>query len=319
MKKLTVVMPFLNEGIEPVNTIISMNNTADPDTFDIIAINDGGTFEHEEKLKEHKNVFYVNNKHRIGVAASRAIGINNCNTDAALVIDGHMRFDKDDWVNKIHDACMTYPKTVFCTRSYVLHDTDSVDKLDPLRPISETSKHYSLGAKVTFNNNIQRYPFAIRWYDYSNCLKEMNGLLPCVLGANYACKTNRFKNIRSFEGLKLYGYDEQYISIKNWLLGGCCKGLDTVKVGHIFRKTAPFISPTKYYVYNVLFAAHTLLEDEPVYLEKCYEVLKTNNEFNNGLELLKTNWDIVQSYHAHFKSMKTRSIKEYSDQFNIGL
>ena len=40
-KRLTVIMPFLNEGDEPLRTIQSIYETANPDDLEIIAIQDG--------------------------------------------------------------------------------------------------------------------------------------------------------------------------------------------------------------------------------------------------------------------------------------
>ena len=63
MKKISVIMPFLKEGKEPLNTIISMNRTADPSSFEILAICDGEeNYEHENEIRKIPNVKYFKNE-----------------------------------------------------------------------------------------------------------------------------------------------------------------------------------------------------------------------------------------------------------------
>lgn len=316
MKKLTIVMPFLNEGYEPINTILSINNTTDPTQIQIIAICDAPVYEYEEKIKEFSNVTFIKNQHTIGVDASRSMGINLTQTDAVLIIDAHMRFSADDWVNKIHDAVMSGPKTLWCTRSLVLHNTMTEEELNPLIDVASVNRKYSVGAKLYYLQD-SKTPFHLKWAENSSFLTETDGYLSCVLGANYAGNTEWLKSIRSFEGLMSWGFSEQYISVKNWLLGGDCKGLDTVSIGHIFRPRAPYVTPYKNNVYNMLFTGYTLFSDELDIFENYVTLLKVTSDYDAAMKMIESRQDIANIYKNYFLTKKTKLISEYFEQFNI--
>jgi glycosyltransferase involved in cell wall biosynthesis len=317
MKKLTIVMPFLNEGYEPVNTIMSINNTANPDEIEIIAICDAPEYEYENKLRQFSNVTFIKNQYTIGVDASRSVGINLAKTDAVLIIDAHMRFSHDDWVNKIWIAVQESPKTLWCTRGIVLHDTMTEEELNPLRDVLDVSRHYSVGAILHYFENSSKVPFHLKWSMNSSFLTKTDGFLSCVLGANYAGSSDWLRHIRSFEGMMSWGFSEQYISVKNWLLGGDCRGLDTVSIGHIFRSRAPYVTPYKYHLYNMIFTAYTLFSDELDICNNYINLLKTSSEFTEANKMIEARWDIVQTYRQYFLQYKTTKLSEYLDRFNI--
>lgn len=317
MKKLTIIMPFLNEGYEPINTIISINNTTDPTQIQIIAICDSPEYEYEEQITQFPNVIFVKNKQKIGVDASRSVGINLAQTDAVLIIDAHMRFSNDDWVDKIYDAVMSNQKTLWCTRSVVLHNTMTIEELDPLKDVLSVERRYSVGAKLYYQKEESTLPFHLKWAEHSSFLTETNGYVSCILGANYAGSTQWLQSIRSFEGMLTWGFSEQYVSIKNWLLGGDCRGLDSVSIGHIFRRTPPFVSPFRDNVHNMLFTAYTLFSDELDIFTNYISLLSTHHEYENAMKILDSRWDIVNIYRNYFLPKKTQKLTEYFDKFNI--
>lgn len=319
MKKVSVVMAFLNEKAEPLNTVISMNRSADPSTFEIIVMCDAPEYEFEHEITKYPNVRLVKNKNRLGPHAASTVGIHMAEAPSVLIIDAHMRFCQDDWVNKIHDACMTNPTTLFCTRSYVLQDAWDPELLDPMRDFREVTDRYSVGARLKFfDSKIHELrPLQPEWIEKSNFIKEFGGYVPCILGANYAANTEHIKKIRCFEGMKLYGFCEQFVSIKNWVFGWDCKGLDTVSIAHMFRPTPPFVSHSKYFIWNVLLTIHVLFYDNPRFIERCYEVLNKDISMPGALELLQENWDVIESQKAYFEPMRKLSSQEFLDKFNI--
>ena len=312
-------MPFLNEKYEPINTIISMNNTANVEDFDIIAICDAPEYEFEDDIKNFSNVTFIKNTHNIGVDASRSMGINMAKTPAVLIIDGHMRFSHDDWVNKIFDAVISSPKTLWCTRSIVLWHEMTAEQMNPMLDVLDMATHYSVGAKLRYFDSQDEGIFGLSWSQGSSCIEESDGYLSSVLGANYAGNTEWLKRILSFEGLLNWGFSEQYISIKNWLSGGDCRGLDTVSIGHIFRSHAPFLASFKNHVYNMLFTVHTLFPDELDIFNSSIKIIQKKHPHNyeTAMELLNLRWDIVCTYRERFFSMKTMTIKDLFERFSI--
>ena len=319
MKKVSVVMAFLNEKAEPLNTVISMNRSADPATFEIVVVCDAPEYEFENEITKYPNVKLIKNKNRLGPHAATNVGIYEAEAPSILVIDGHMRFCKDEWVEKIHDDCMSDPTSLFCARSYVLRDEWEPELLDPTRDFREITDRYSVGARFKFfEKRIHELrPLQPEWIEKSNFLTEYDGRVPCILGANYAMNTEHIKRIRCFEGMKMYGFSEQFVSIKNWMFGWECKGLDTVSIAHMFRSVPPFVSHSKYFIWNVLFTIHVLFYDNPKFIEKCYEILNKDVSMPGALQILSENWDIIESYKGYFKPMRKMTSQEFLDKFNI--
>lgn len=74
--KLTILIPFLNEGKEVENTIESIVSTS-KDELDIILINDASDY---RSLLEKYDVTYIENEQRKGVSTCRNIGVKRCKT-----------------------------------------------------------------------------------------------------------------------------------------------------------------------------------------------------------------------------------------------
>lgn len=86
--------------------------------------------------------------------------------------------------------------------------------------------------------------------------------VPCVLGACYAATKDYWNSIRGFEGLKGYGCEEAYISLKSWMKGGGCYLINTITIGHLFRKEFPYVVGNNESILNKLFIADNLLDQE---------------------------------------------------------
>ena len=75
MSKLTVIIPFLNEGEELENTLRSIREHSDGEV-DILVINDASTdgWDYGDVARKYR-AEYMMNKQRLGVAASRDLGV----------------------------------------------------------------------------------------------------------------------------------------------------------------------------------------------------------------------------------------------------
>ena len=101
-KKLTIIIPFLNEGKEVYNTVKSIRDHSNMNEVAIILINDASNdkFNYEEIANEFNTEYYTNPS-RLGVAASRDLGVKLCKTPYFLLLDAHMRFYNNKWVDRI--------------------------------------------------------------------------------------------------------------------------------------------------------------------------------------------------------------------------
>ena len=99
----------------------------------------------------------------------------------------------------------------------------------------------------------------VSWRDEESLPDSPTEPIPAVLGAGYAASKRYWKHLRGLEGLKSYGSDEPYMSLKAWMEGGCCTLLKNVVIGHIYRKSSPFKRFTEEEIYNRLLVANLLL------------------------------------------------------------
>ena len=101
MKRLTIIIPFLLEKEEVEQTLANMYQYLE-DEIDVILINDASDDGYDYKSVADKyRALYVENEERIGVAASRDKGIELCQTPYFLLLDAHMRFYNQTWLNRI--------------------------------------------------------------------------------------------------------------------------------------------------------------------------------------------------------------------------
>ena len=68
-KQVSIIVPFLNEGVWPYKTIQSIYDTANHDLFDVIAINDNSKDNYD--FSKFPDVRYIKNDQRMGVDGCR--------------------------------------------------------------------------------------------------------------------------------------------------------------------------------------------------------------------------------------------------------
>lgn len=247
-KKLTVVIPFLNEGEEVVNTVRSIRETV-RDAVEIIVVNDcsNDNYDYIHNLEEY-NVHYVYNQFRIGASASKEKGAQLAPTPYFLLLDAHMRFYSNDWHAILTDMLEADDRRILCCQTKAL--------------TKKEKKVFYNGAATTMAAFVfwgyQDYIPGIRWNAYENYQKISFPKIPCVLGACYAASKRYWNYIKGYQGLVHYGHEEAYISIKTWLEGGGCTFVPNVVVGHIYRDFFPYRVTTSNMYYNLLVIADTL-------------------------------------------------------------
>ena len=250
-KYLTIIIPFLNEGDEIVLTVRSVRETAGDDV-EIITINDGSDdgYPYRENLLPY-SVVYLENKERKGVAASRDYGIGLCKTPYFLLLDGHMRFYDAEWSGRIVAELEKNDRQLLCCQGRYLEKTDGQVRDIPTR----TNKSY--GAYLPLPKSFRLID--VMWRNEESMPDSPTEPIPAVLGAGYAASKRYWQYLRGLDGLKYYGSDEPYISLKVWMEGGQCTLLKDVVAGHIYRKKSPFKRYTDEEIYNRLLVAELLL------------------------------------------------------------
>lgn len=301
MKRITIIIPFLNEGDELNNTVNSIYETANPDDFEIILIDDV-SFDNIDfnRFDKYKEVTYVRNEIRIGVDGCRDIGINMTKTPYVLIIDAHMRFTNDDWLNKIVSELEKDPKLLLCTKSGILNEDNPNEWMDK-------DGYNNCGVKIypffiPKDNIDERCIFEPRWMKIQND-KGYLYEVPCIMGANYASSVEWLKYIKGFKGLIQWGGSEQFISLKTWLAGGSVKVLTTVIIGHLYKvKLKQKFSVTNIFtLYNSLLIAYVLFDDKITFafLDFCLK----DSRYKNSIKLLNENILELDKDRKYYKSI----------------
>lgn len=296
-RKLTVIVPFLNEGIEVAKTVDSVCQYAQ-NQVDILVINDASNYlyDYEEMLKPYP-ITYIRNEKRIGVAACRDLGVSLMHTPYFLFLDSHMRFYEEGWVKQIIDYLEQDDRRLLCCQTYAL----AKDENDDIAPIPDRGISY--GAYISFRDNDFLSP---KWIfkDDPEPGKEIIDI-PCVFGAAYAASKRYWSYLRGLEGLICYGFDETYMSLKVWLEGGRCQLIKNIIAGHIYRTRSPYRVCHEELMYNRLWIAALLLPDE--WKEKAFALCRQQNEplYERMIKLLHENTAQLEELKDYYSKVFT--------------
>lgn len=300
--ELTVIIPFLNEGEEVKLTVESIRETAG-NAVDIIVINDCSYDGYDYRnCLEDLDVNYIFNTQRKGVAESRNLGVRLCRTPYFLLLDAHMRFYDRQWHVRIADRLKADDRILLCCQTKILgKDTDGnvFEQLD-------VKKHF--GAYMPLQNG--EYLPDIKWNNTERCPNDNEEDIPFVLGAGYATSCRYWLYLRGLDGLKQYGSDEAYISLKVWREGGRCILLKDVVIGHIYRTAFPYKNDNAACVYNNLFIASLLFPES--LRRRAFKIAESLNSslYQDALKMLNSNASLIEELKAYYDSVFTRSFKD---------
>lgn len=326
-KKLSIVMPFLNEGNEPILTIQSIYDTANPDDFEIVAIQDSPEPHVLEEVNKPNSLFpsvrFYKNKSRCGVDATRNAGVHLASSPNILLIDAHMRFKKNShWLPRIVEVLEKEPQTLFCTTCLGLgyERGDNVETAD--------IKYY--GATLLMTNDFKEKQSFFCGNGEKKVAREvlepkwLRGLkentpspyeVPCVMGANYCFTKKWFEYLHGLNFLLSWGSSEPYLALKSWLAGGNVKLLYDVEIGHIFRDRAPYTTPVWHLIFNKLLMARLLLPADMDFIIESY--LPQGAELEDAKKIYSINADKLEAEHKYLQSIFQRTAKDYCKYHQI--
>ena len=261
--KLSVVIPVLNEGEELSRTLFEVRRTAS-DNVDVIVVDDASTDGYDYKQASlHYNACYIRHPERWGSGPTKQHGIDEVCTPYFLVIDSHMRFYDSIWWQEICDQIDNNHEAVYCTRCKPWSARTGREMETPIHG----------GAYVDFFATGSRSLLDLHWLraQYPN---EKILTVPCVLGACYAASKDYWRYLRGFEGLRGYGCEEIYISLKSWMMGKGCRLINNITIGHLFREEFPYVVGRNEDLINKMIVTDLLLPDEyKIRILECIKLL----------------------------------------------
>lgn len=301
-KQLTVIIPFLNEGEEVARTVRSVLDHSHGEV-DILLINDASADGYDyEEVAHRYGTAYIRNEERIGVAASRDKGVVCSRTPYVLFLDAHMRFYTDDWVDRIVQELQADSRALLCCQTLGLHVVDG-------QIIQNRKRPPSFGAYVNLYDPLHSFECNWLFKEGQKTTGPNTLLIPCVLGATYACTKAYWLYLKGLQGLMFYGNDESYISIKVWLEGGRCKLLKDVSVGHIYREEPPYVIENAPRLYNRLLLAELLLPDRAK--ARVFSTIKGNYR-----TIFRSSVDILYRRRAEIGALKAYYRKIFTYEFS---
>ena len=305
--KLTVVMTALDEGVEVDETLASIRETAGDDV-EIVFVNDASTDGHPYRdVAEKFGARYFENEMRMGCARARDIGVAAVTTPMAMLIDSHMRFHHDAWWIQIADAIEHDPRAIYCT---------CCDPLDVRGQRLVDGPSTSHAARIELGDGPDEDLLEPKWLRDVDLVPERVDV-PCVLGATYAFDVSYYQKLGGLAGLRGWGMDEPYLSMKAWLEGGRCRLLTRVLIGHKFKEGSQYKVYAAHTYYNKLFLCETLLPRDladglrvRVEASARRRSPEEASAYERAAARIASHGAVLSQLREHFASMQTRSFDQ---------
>jgi glycosyltransferase involved in cell wall biosynthesis len=314
-KRLSIVMPFRNEGLEPERTVRSILATAPPDSFEVIAVEDGTNhYEDGRRLTRYPQVRHFRTETCTGVDGCRQLGVSLAESENVLIIDAHMRFRADDWLPRIEQALEEFPRCVFCTtcvdigwghfdlERVVLGETELLKKYRGAR----LSLFARLGLDARGATRPQGFPsildvWPIEGPEEPGSQAKGSSPIPCIIGANYAVKRDWYESLHGVRGLLSWGGSESFLSLKSHLAGGACRLLPDIEIGHLFRASSPNPFPIEHYYYNKVLMARVLFPGP--FAQHLVELLGSDPAIDAARAMARRNAAFIAREASYFQSL----------------
>ena len=174
-----------------------------------------------------------------GVSSSRRRGCEAASGEVFIVLDAHLSF-ADDWLEALLDVIDE--RSVYCAASW----------------------DYELTAPRFFGANIRWEPSPWRGLTFEPRRAEPAEAIvdvPMVLGACYAVTRSGYDALGGFSPVfRLWGCDEQDLSLRAHLAGLSVRCATRARVGHLDGRSQNYLRPPEYVIHNVHALLRTLWE-----------------------------------------------------------
>ncbi|XP_023222451.1 putative polypeptide N-acetylgalactosaminyltransferase 10 [Centruroides sculpturatus] len=233
----SVVVPFHNEHWSTLlRTVTSVLNRAPPELLkEVILVDDFSTKEKLKKplndyvRKHFKNVRILRANKREGLIRARLLGAKATTGDVIIFLDSHTEANVN-WLPPLLEPIALDRKTVVCPFIDVIDfDTFAYRAQDE-------------GARGSFDWELYYKRLPLLPEDLQQPTEPFKS--PVMAGGLFAIDRKFFWELGGYdEGLDVWGGEQYELSFKIWQCGGQMVDAPCSRIGHIYRKFAPFPNP----------------------------------------------------------------------------
>jgi glycosyltransferase involved in cell wall biosynthesis len=328
---VSIIIPFINEFSEIESVLMNLLTSCDINDTEIIVVNDGSR-EHSGKFHplelSYPNVKVINTPAQRGVGFSFDRWVELASGDIIILTASDV-FPEIGWYEKVVDYVNQRPESIGCAvcvgsesgRKHYGADllfTVGIDDLPPKSKLRQRRGGYTELFKGRWASKKSDEPYEIS----------------CLMGAFYFCKKEWYQKIHGFDttvsnpwqGHRMWGSLEPYLSLKSWLYGGGCYLTPDIEAKHIFGRAdkehrwdkGKRSAEDRWW--NALFILETMILDEKLRRKLS---LFPNMELNLGVarqrirENYKTIVDIRERNRAEFKYDHTIFTDKFGYKFDV--
>ncbi|XP_071044470.1 putative polypeptide N-acetylgalactosaminyltransferase 10 isoform X2 [Parasteatoda tepidariorum] len=237
LPKVSLVIPFHNEHWSTLlRTVTSVLNRSPVQIIqEIILVDDFSTKAQlkaplDSFVKKHSSIIHViRAKKREGLIRARLLGAKKAVGDILVFLDSHTEVNID-WLPPLIEPIAINRKTVACP---------FIDVID-----YETLAYRAQdeGARGSFDWELYYKRLPLLPEDLKHPADPFKS--PVMAGGLFAIDRMFFWNLGGYDkGLDVWGGEQYELSFKIWQCGGQMFDVPCSRVGHIYRKFAPFPNP----------------------------------------------------------------------------
>lgn len=234
----SIVVPFFNEHLTVLlRTAYSALNRAPPNLIEVILVDDASTKEHTKQelddfVRNHlPKVRVIHLSERSGLIRARMAGARRAKGDVIIFLDSHTEANIN-WLPPLLDPIVDDYRTVVCPFIDVIdYETFAYRAQDE-------------GARGAFDWEFYYKRLPLLPEDLKYPARPFKS--PIMAGGLFAISKKFFFELGGYdEGLEIWGGEQYELSFKIWQCGGQMVDAPCSRIGHIYRKYAPFPNSAK--------------------------------------------------------------------------
>jgi glycosyltransferase involved in cell wall biosynthesis len=290
MPHISIIISCRNEVNNLKKTIDSILNSKNSLSFEIIIVDDGsedGSCNFINATTDYyKNIKLIFSEN-VGIAPARNLGAKASKAKYLFFCDAHISVP-DYWLDSMIQT---------------LEDNNG----DAIIPAIKNMENEDRGYGGTWNNKLE---FIWLGKPESTCAE-----IPLAPGCVLGIKKDVFETVGGFHNnLKLYGVEDQELSLRLWLFGYKILIDTSVEVNHIFKANNSYKITHSDLIHNYLCLSY--LHFDYNNLVKTLELFKSRSGFNIAFTNLIINEDLLKRRKEYFVKRKFDE-NYFFEKFNI--